>query len=345
MLDEKTKIETKIETEIEPKSPIIQKKNGKNKVMILSTKSGEYFADLLLEKLGTDNFERVAMDRKQFAGGEEYYRVNVDKKSDLLDKTVIFVSSTAYDSDFLELVRVGMALSAYGTRRRIFVIPFMGYSTMERATKSGEVVTCKTNCRILSSIPKDGEGNIFFLFDLHVSGIVHYFESTIAFEVYGEQILAEGVRKLNLEPGTFMFASADLGRTAWVSSYSKKFNNTPVAFVRKTRKMEETEVHEVIGEVKGMHVIIYDDMIRSGGTLFHAVDAYLNNGALSIYTVISHFAITSEAVCQKLVDSKITKIITTNSHPMSQIKLVKESDKFIIVDASIPFAKAIRNYF
>jgi hypothetical protein len=153
---------------------------------------------------------------------------------------VIFVCPTASDRDFLELQRVGYALAkygllssfqqrmprdsdgapvfvyvSYGTRRRIFCVPFMGYSTMERAVHPGEIVSAKTNICMMSSIPSSGMGNCFLLLDLHVEGLLHYFEGPcIRVELYAEQVLLEGIRALDLT--NFMFASADLGRPKWV---------------------------------------------------------------------------------------------------------------------------------
>lgn len=79
-----------------------------------------------------------------------------------------------------------------------------------------------------------------------------------------------------------------------------KVYHTDIAFVRKTRDFTKTEVQNVIGKVKGKHVIIYDDMTRSGGTLIKAADAYMERGALSVTAVISHLALNDEAVVEKL---------------------------------------------
>jgi len=91
----------------------------------------------------------------------------------------------------------------------------MGYSTMERAVLPGEVVSAKTNICMMSSIPSTGLGNVFLFLDLHVQGLLHYFEGPcVRVELYAEEVLVNGVKSLGLEK--FMFASADLGRPKWV---------------------------------------------------------------------------------------------------------------------------------
>jgi ribose-phosphate pyrophosphokinase len=58
--------------------------------------------------------------------------------------------------------------------------------------------------------------------------------------------------------------------------------------------------------------------------------------------VLSHLALNNEAVADLLEKSCISKVISTNSHPMSQIPAIKNSKKFIIVDITPVFAETIR---
>ena len=307
---------------------------------IFSTKESAYFAALIAQALGIDT---GFVERWSFGDGEQYYRIGVEERMDLLGRDVIFVASTHTDSDFLELYRVGCALAGYGTQRRIFVIPFFGYSTMERAVKAGEVVTAKTNARILSSIPNSGMGNVFLMLDLHVAGLVHYFEGDcLRYELYAEEVLGQGISSLGLND--FVMASADLGRPLWVKAFAKKFGTT-MALIDKDREGEETKVFSVVGDVRGKDVVVYDDMIRGGGTLIHAIEAYYNHGARSVDVVLSHFALNSESVVKILEDSPIRRIITTNSHPMSQCEEVKRMEKMggcVVLDVSSVFVEAIK---
>lgn len=90
----------------------------------------------------------------------------------------------------------------------------------------------------------------------------------------------------------------------------------------------------VVGDVKGKHVIIYDDMIRSGRTVLNASKVYLQSGAARVDVVTSHLACYDNKHIEDLIDSDIQKIIVTNSHPMTQTELVRSSDKFVVLDVS-----------
>jgi ribose-phosphate pyrophosphokinase len=203
-------------------------------------------------------------------------------------------------------------------------------------------VTAKINARQLSQLPCGDVRNCFLMLDLHTAGLIHYFEGEcLRFEMYAEEVLTHAVEELRLS--NFMFASADLGRPLWVETFAKKFG-TSIAFVRKSRDFEETKIHDVIGDVNGKNVIIYDDMIRSGGSLVKAANLYLEKGALAVYAVASHLALNDMDAIVRLNCSSIQKIIATNSHPMSQHDEVVRSlpSKYIIKDVSGLFVDAIR---
>ncbi len=306
------------------------------KFLIYSTLNSAYFAKLISGQL---NIKPSTIIRGQFGDGELYHRFDINDDKELFGKTAIFVASTNTDLDFNELEKIGTALADYGTARRIFIIPFFGYSTMERAVKPGEIVSAKINACRLSNIP-GGSANIFLMLDLHTSAIIHYFEGDcLRYELFAEKILTQAIEELNLK--NFIFGTADLGKTKWVDIFANKFS-TDIAFIRKSRDYKKTEVLDVIGQVKGKNIIIYDDMTRSGGTLIQAARAYRQNGAEKIYAVLSHLALNDKTIITKLIKSPIEKIIATNSHPMSGHPLIKRSKKFMIKDVSPEFAEVIK---
>jgi ribose-phosphate pyrophosphokinase len=289
----------------------------------------------------TSNREKIESFR--FGGipdGELKLRLMVDDWLGLVDKNVIIVGSSHNDEMEETIYRLGCAVVGYGARRLIVVNPFFGYSTMERATEPGDVVTAKASARMFSSIPRGDLANYFLMMDLHVSGLQHYFEGDCRrFELYAETPLIQAITDLNLKD--MIVGSADLGRTKWVKTFARHFQ-TRMVVVDKDREGEDTEVVNVIGDVKNASVLIYDDMTRSGGTLIKAADAYFAHGAREVNAVLSHAAFNSAAVIKKLEQSRISRIVITNTHPMSQHKLVQQSEKFVVVDISSVFADALR---
>ncbi|KAL0231539.1 hypothetical protein GEMRC1_010943 [Eukaryota sp. GEM-RC1] len=311
--------------------------SDKNCPVIFSHVDSHYFAKCLSAQLG---LPCQMVETRPFSNGETYYRIPVDQAMELIGRDVILVCSTHSDEALLFFLRVGIQLASMGTRRRIFVCPFLGYSTMERSRFPGEVVTAKSNAILFSSIPSLASGNTFLFIDLHNQCLQHFLQSCCALELYAESVLRKAICSLNLDPDSFVMGSADLGRPLWLKSYANTFN-VKMAFIDKSRNFESIQVEHILGEVEGKSVVIFDDMIRSGSTAFSAADAYLSQGAVAVYLVVTHFAISKEEVVDLIEASSFAKVIGTDSHPMSQLQQVKDSKKIEIVSVCEVFSEAV----
>jgi len=261
----------------------------------------------------SDGFEIADVERKRFPDGERYLRLC----SSVVDRDVAIVGGTISDADTLELYDLACGASAYGAARITMVIPYFGYSTMERAVKDGEVVTAKARARLLSSVPNAAMGNRVLLVDLHVEGLTHYFERDMhPFHIYAKELIVEAARERGGDD--FILACTDAGRAKWVESLASDLG-VSVAFVYKRRVSgSKTEVTGVSAHVAGKTVIIYDDMIRTGGSLIGAATAYRDAGAAEIHALCTHGLFTSNAL-PRLQDSGLFQSLgSTDTHPRSR---------------------------
>lgn len=255
-----------------------------------------------------DDFEEGEIERRKFPDGEHYHRI----VTDVAGQHVVLVGGTIYDWDVMEIYDLACALVKYGCKRLTLVIPYYGYSTMERAVKVGEVVPAKTRARLISSIPSCPDGNRVMLLDLHSEGICHYFEGSIRpVHVYAKSVILRAVRRL----GAHVLACTDAGRAKWVESLANELNIPPAFVFKKRIDGSTTKVTAVSAQVEKKHVVIYDDMIRTGGSLIEAAKAYKDAGAKEISVVTTHGVFCGDAP-QRLFGSKLfSNIISTNSHP------------------------------
>lgn len=264
------------------------------------------------EILALGNFEEGLIEVKLFPDGERYQRILTPVQG----RDVVLIGGTISDSDTLEIYDLAYALIKYGARSIQLFFPYFGYSTMERAVKIGEVVTAKSRAVMFSSLPRTSLGNHFVFFDLHSEGIPHYFEGQVLINhIYCKPIVIEAAREL-AEDG-FVMACTDAGRAKWVESLANEMG-VNAAFVFKRRiSGEKTEVTSISADVEGRDVVIYDDMVRTGGSLINAAKAYKNAGAKKIFTITTHGLFTNEAL-RRIEDSGvISKVVTTNTHPNS----------------------------
>ncbi|MEO8706882.1 MAG: ribose-phosphate diphosphokinase [Kofleriaceae bacterium] len=278
-----------------------------NEPLVFATEAYAYLGASIADSAG---WERGAVTRKTFPDGEHYLRIDTDPA----DRDVILVGGTIDDLNTLQLYDLACGLCTGGAYRMRMVIPYFGYSTMERAVKPGEVVKAKTRARVLSSIPQASRGTQVFMLDLHVDAIAHYFEGGIrTIHVYGKSLVTAAARRFGGD--SFVLACTDAGRAKWVESLANDMK-VPAAFVYKRRDdAGETDITGISAQVTGKRVVIYDDMIRTGGSLVGAAEAYKQAGALSIDAIATHGMFPGDSLDKIRASGLFGSIWVTDSHP------------------------------
>jgi ribose-phosphate pyrophosphokinase len=293
-----------------------------NEPLVYGTDTYAYLATAIAKGGGWELGQCV---RKRFPDGEHYFRIETDPA----DRDVILVGGTVDDKSTLELYDLACGLVTGGAYRLRMVIPFYGYSTMERSVRPGEIVTAKNRARLLSSIPMASRGTMVFMLDLHVDGIAHYFEGGIRpVHVYGKKLTTAAARRLG--GNDFVLASTDAGRAKWVESLAGDLA-VDAAFVYKRRTSgTQTEITGVSANVQGKHVVIYDDMIRTGGSLISAAQVYRDNGAVAIDAIATHGVLPGDSLERIRKSGLFGHVVTTDSHP----RAVALASEFLQVDST-----------
>ncbi|WP_375561477.1 ribose-phosphate diphosphokinase [Bernardetia sp. OM2101] len=308
----------------------------KEQILVFSTQKYTYFQEAFVKK--ENIFEKGELEHKLFPDGESYYRI----LSKIQSREVVLIGGTVSEQDTMELYDLASGLVDEGVKKLTIIIPFYGYSTMERTVKSGEIVTAKTRARLLSAIPQSYLGNRIVMVDLHVSGLQYYFERGVhTVHLYAKPLILEAARKLG---GTdFVLASADAGRAKWVESLAFDLG-VDAAFVYKRRSSgSDTEITGINADVNGKKVVLYDDMIRTGGSLVNAAKVYKEAGAKEIYVVATHGVFPNGSV-KRLEDSKlIEKIIVTDTHPNAK-EAAQKTDFIEISSISDLLIQAVNSF-
>ena len=278
-------------------------------VLLYSTGAYGYLRDALL------GAGRVAgtIERTDFPDGERMFRI----VEDVDGRDVALIGGTVDDEATLELYDLATGLVAQGARRLTMVLPWFGYSTMERSVHRGEVVTAKARARLFSSLPPASYGNRMLLLDLHSEGLPHYFEGELrAFHVYAKEIVKDAARALAGDD--FVLACTDAGRAKWVESLANELDTT-VAFIFKRRLSgTETAVSSTSARVEGKTVVIYDDIIRTGGSLAKAAQTYRDAGATRIFAIATHGIFPGGALGRLRDSGLFERIVVTDTHPRAR---------------------------
>ena len=294
--------------------------------LVFSIRSYAY----LQEKLCSyDNCEAGEVEIRQFPDGERYLRI----LTECVDRDVVILGGTVTDSDTLTLYDLACAVVGLGARTMTLIIPFFGYQTMERHVKHGEVVVAKTRARLFSAIPPAGWGNRVVLLDLHSEGITHYFSGEVRpIHLHAKRLVLDEIRRVGGDD--FVLGATDAGRAKWVESLANDLG-VEGAFIFKQRLDDgTTRVAALNAEVRGRKVVIYDDMIRTGGSLIGAAKAYFDVGASSIAAVATHGVLPGEALRRLKESGLFSDIVCTDSHPRA-VELEGESQLEVVSIAGL----------
>lgn len=275
--------------------------------VLFSTTSYSYLSQELRSAF---SFELGQIDEKLFPDGERYHRIITD----VTNRKIVLIGGTIDDQNTIELYDLAQGIIHAGAASLEIVIPYFGYSTMERGVLKGEIVKAKNRALLFSSLPPCDEANKVYLMDLHSEGIPYYFDRDIrTSHIYCKQIIMDSARDVGGED--FVLASTDAGRAKWVESLANEMG-VKSAFVYKQRLSgDQTSITGVNADVAGHVVVIYDDMIRTGGSLMQAAAAYKAAGARKIVALTTHGLFTGNALERIHDHGIIEKIVSTNTHP------------------------------
>jgi ribose-phosphate pyrophosphokinase len=283
--------------------------------LVFATEPYSYLCDELCKMPG---FSRGELERKTFGDGERYLRIT----SKVYGKKVAILGGTIDDRSTLDIYDLASGLVALGAADLSLLIPYFGYSTQERAVLSGEVVTAKSRATLLSSIPKARHSTEIVLLDLHTPGIAQYFDPNIHSTHLSALEIHLALIKKAMKKGETIIGCTDAGRAKWVQELANAAG-IPAAFVYKMRHKDgSSSVTGINADVENKHLILYDDMVRSGTSLINAAAAYKAAGAATVTAMVTHGVLPGDALEALKKCGHFEKLLCSNSHPSA----VKKQD-------------------
>ena len=272
-----------------------------------------------------------------FADGES----SVEFTENIRGEDVFIIQSTCtpVNDSLMELLIMIDAARRSSASRITAVIPYFGYARQDRKSASRTPITAKLVANLLTT---SGTDRILTM-DLHAGQIQGFFDIPVD-DLTSRVAFAKDIKKQfykdgnNIDEVETVFVSPDAGGVVRARKFADMFNGD-IAIVDKRRpEAGKSEVMNLIGDVKGKHAILVDDIIDSGGTLCNAAKAIIDAGALSVRAYITHGVLSGEA-CQKVEKSVLDELVVTDSIPNRCPKNCKKTRQ---VSVSTLFGEAIR---
>lgn len=273
----------------------------------------------------------VPADIGKFADGE----CSVEFHENIRGEDVFIVQSTStpVNDNLMEMMVMIDAAKRSSAKRITAVIPYFGYARQDRKSASRTPITAKLVANLLT---KSGADRILTM-DLHAGQIQGFFDIPVD-DLTSRIAFAKDIKRNVDTTEGCVFVSPDAGGTVRARKFADMFNGD-IAIVDKRRpRAGESEVMGLIGEVKGQHAILVDDIVDSGGTLCNAAQAIMDAGALSVRAYITHGVLTGKA-CQKVENSVLKELVITDS---IAFKCPNDCVKTRVVSVNEMFGEAIR---
>ncbi len=243
----------------------------------------------------------------KFSDGET--RVQIGENIRGRDVFIVNSTSPPVNDHLVELLILIDAARRASADRVTAVLPYFGYARQDRKDKPRVSITAK----LVSNLLVAAGANRILTLDLHCGQIQGFFDIPVdhlsSEKNFVEHLLQRG------HDGQIV-VSPDTGSVKRAREVADRLD-VPLAIVDKRRPREnETEVMNVIGDVRGKHAIIFDDLIDTAGTLVRAAQAIKEQGALSVMACATHAVFSGQAL-DRINDSVLGEVLVSDSIPLA----------------------------
>ena len=238
----------------------------------------------------------------QFEDGETQVRIEENIRGE-----DIFVVQPTYAPavNLMELLILIDACKRASARRVTAVIPYFGYARQDRKDQPRVAITAK----LVSNLITIAGADRVLTMDLHSSQIQGFFD--IPFDhLFAAPVLVEEFHKRRIPD--LVVVAPDIGSVKMARAYAKKLG-VDLALVDKRRpRSDAVEVMNMIGEVEGRNVVMFDDMVTTARTLLEACAALKKHGAKDVYACATHAVLCGGAL-ERLARSDIREVVVTDT--------------------------------
>ena len=268
-----------------------------------------------------------------FSDGE----LNVQIQENVRGHDTFIIQSTCLptNKNVMEIMLIADALKRSSASKITAIVPYFGYARQDRRVRSARVpISAKVVADMFASVGIDRVLTI----DLHSETIQGFFDMP-ADNVYATKFMVDDIKDNN-ERDEVVVVSPDVGGVVRARALAKLLDDTDLAIIDKRRAAaNQSEVMNIIGDIRGKVCIVPDDIIDTAGTLCNAANALKENGAKAVKAYITHPVLSGPAI-ERLENSSIDELIVTNSIPLTPD--AKKCSKIRVISLANIIAECIK---
>ncbi|HET7685688.1 MAG TPA: ribose-phosphate pyrophosphokinase [Candidatus Limnocylindria bacterium] len=265
----------------------------------------------------------------QFANENIFVRVLENVREQ--DVFLVQPTSRPVNDSIMELLIMIDAFKRASAGRITAVIPYYSYGRSDKKDQPRVPITARLVADMLTVAGADR----VLTMDLHQGQIQGFFSIPVD-ELTAVNLLAGYIKAKELED---VVVVSELGFAKKARNFAELLS-APLAIVEKRRvgNQDQTELMNIIGDVRGKVAVIIDDEVDTAGSLMEAVGALEAEGATAIYSMATHGVFSGSAL-DRINGSAITEVVVTDTIPLPP---GADDSRITVLSVAPLFGEAIR---
>lgn len=245
-----------------------------------------------------------------FSDGEIFVEIRENVRG--VNCFVVQPTCSPVNQNLMELLIMIDALKRASAGSIVAIVPYFGYGRQDRKVKPRTPISSKLVADLITAAGADRVVSV----DLHAGQIQGFFNIPVD-HLFAMPVFIEYLRDRGYMGDSTVVISPDAGGVERARAYAKRMESTMAIIDKRRPAPNISEVMNIIGDVKGKHAVIIDDIIDTAGTVTQAAKVVLDQGAKSVMACATHGVLSGPAI-QRIGDSVLSDVIITDTIPLSQ---------------------------
>ena len=265
----------------------------------------------------------------QFPNENIFVRILENVRSE--DVFVIQPICSPVNQSLVELLIMLDAFHRASAGRITAVVPYYGYGRTDKKDQPRVPITA----RLVADLITVAGAQRLLTVDLHAEQIQGFFNIPVD-ELTAMYILSGYFRRKGLSD--LVVVATDVGISKKARDFAALLE-APLAIMEKRRDTTTAgvDVFNLIGDVRGLRAITFDDEVDTGSSLLKATAALEREGAAEVYSCCTHPVFSGPAP-QHIAESPIRELVVTDTIPVPAVKRV---EKVTVLSIASLLAEAI----
>ncbi len=269
-----------------------------------------------------------------FPDGEIIVKLDEDVRG--RDCFIVQPTCPPVNDHLLELLIWVDCLMRASAMRITAVIPYFGYARQDRKSEGRTPITAKMVANIITAAGVDR----VIAMDLHAAQVQGFFDLPVD-HLLASPVFLNWYKGQLPQLGRIAIVSPDPGNLKAASYYADMLGGD-LAFIDKRRQSgTQVAMSTIVGDVEGKTVLMFDDMVTTGGTVAEASRILMDHGALAVHTAATHGVFAGAAAVERLARSPISKIVITDTVPTDN-RLDPLRDRLVVLSVADLLGEAIK---